>query len=416
MKTKTDREMLIVIFLELFLILSFSPANLYSVGEAFGNERNIDFVFQIAKGVRNFVFDESTLVSAKTNQLTGSVKNNPTDFFKPGGDFFSSVLDDFSGGGVSTCTLSKDGKVCQEYTKKDCENACAGECLDGERSELPEGSACEVGLCFDESEGICQPRSTRDSCEELGGELIGEQDNEVRCEIGCCILGDQSLFVTETRCRLVSNNLGLVFGDSEGGNYFDGTIQDELFCLAQTELNSEKKGACVLEREDSNGCVFVSGGECSSITGNMDSFYPDMLCSNPDLETECLKQNSTACSEGKDEVYWFDSCGNRENIFEGDDESGRENSWNGGLIKPKEESCKIKIGSNSIGNQEDCGNCNRFLGSVCGPEDENQELDDTPDGGFVCRDLGCYDEQNVRRENGESWCEYQSKVGNSDLG
>jgi hypothetical protein len=412
MRNKIEFGMLVVLVLEIFLLVSFVPANSYSLGEYFGEDRTEGVLLGLYKSLRGFVFDEDTLVSARSNPLTGAFQNNPTEFFKPGGDFMSGVLDEFSGGGVSTCVVSKDGKICQEYTNAECEGLCEGECLEGERSELAPGSDCELGVCFDPEEGTCGPRSTRKACEDFGGEFIDEEENDPRCERGCCILGDQSIFVTETRCRNVARGLGLIFGDSEGGNYFDGTIQNELVCLAQAELNSEKKGACVFVNEDyENECLFVSGGECSSITGSMDNFYPDRLCSNPDLGTVCVKQNVTGCVDEKDEVYWFDSCGNRENIFEGDSTRNREDSWNEGMIKSKNESCNIKSGGNSVGNQDDCGNCNRFLGSVCGEESEGQELDDTPDSGFVCRDLGCFEEDGTRRENGESWCEYQGKVG-----
>ncbi|RMD66200.1 hypothetical protein D6817_04595, partial [Candidatus Pacearchaeota archaeon] len=89
----------------------------------------------------------------------------------------------------------------------------------------------------------------------------------------------------------------------------------------------------------------------------------------------------------------------------------KKSAWNNGEIKPKEQSCELGTPDNPLANQATCGNCNRFVSSICGEETQGQELDDDPDSGVVCRDIGCVDASGKRRENGESWCAYQTQIG-----
>ena len=78
---------------------------------------------------------------------------------------------------------------------------------------------------------------------------------------------------------------------------------------------------------------------------------------------------------------------------------------NGKVLK-KEESCGA--GSGNIGSKI-CGNCDRFLGSMCS---ETSVLGKKIDGGgFICKDLSCVDEAGKKRKNGESWCVYDGAIG-----
>ena len=75
--------------------------------------------------------------------------------------------------------------------------------------------------------------------------------------------------------------------------------------------------------------------DCLKLTNNIRNFYPNYLCSNPALNTSCIKQFTTGCIDGISEVFWMDSCGNRENIYD----ANKDRSWNSGLILQKNESC-----------------------------------------------------------------------------
>ncbi len=316
-------------------------------------------------------------------------------------------------GGVSVCTKTKDNKLCQTYSKKDCEEVCAGRCvqissLDSSRAYAwPE--ECKLGICLDEEAGACEPQSPWEKCVNDGGEWLGPESNDARCRKGCCFLGDQGKFVTEQQCRADSAALGMDFGTDEAK--FDGQITNELECLALAEVNADEKGACTFSSAETEKkeCLFVTYGECNSRGGE---FHADKLCSHPELNTICEKQKSTVCDEELNAIYWYDSCGNRENIF---DSSKEDDGWNNGEVLSKSESCSVARGNNRMANQETCGNCFYPAGTKCLAEISDQELNDAPDGNVVCRDLACVDSTGERRENGESWCAYQGKVGNTDL-
>jgi len=328
-----------------------------------------------------------------------------------GGDFMQNLLD--TTGGPKICPETKNNEICQPMLGKDCDDSCDVECLDGTFEDLPSDSECKLATCYDEDEGTCEPRSTKEKCEDDGGKVLDDQNaNSPECAKNCCLAGDQAFFATERQCAKFAETHGLEIGVGVSFN----SVESELECLASS--STQKEGACVFSAagEEKKSCRFTTAENC--LADNTGDFYEGTLCSNADLNTNCEKQNSTSCVEGLDGVYWFDSCGNKENIFEGDSNAARERSWNNGLAKKIEDSCSIGTSDEPVRNQKNCGNCNRLRGSICAEEKENQELNDSPDSGFVCIDMGCVDAQGERREHGESWCAYQSQIGlaGPDLG
>lgn len=188
---------------------------------------------------------------------------------------------------------------------------------------------------------------------------------------------------------------------------FDETVLSEQECIAKSR--SEEKGCCV----SGNECKFSSRASCSSsslvLSGNStgEGFYPGMLCSNDKLNCDCAKQQKTGCVPGFDEVFWFDSCGNMENIYSSDKVA----SYNNGYVLPKDDSCNLKSP-----NDPSCGNCDYSSGTICGaaPKDVNVKF-----GNFVCRDVNCDDvfkdfvspNSGAPKKNGESWCIYDTFPG-----
>ena len=253
------------------------------------------------------------------------------------------------------------------------------------------------GCCFDKNEGLCTPNSIKTQCEaQQDGQWFSSASCEVnQCEVGCCVLGQEAQVTTERRCEKLEELHGVP-------GKFDSSVKDELECVGLADSQSE--GACVIADSEGgeNTCKFGTKTECQSIGGE---FYENYLCSNPDLNTNCEAQKSTNCVEGKDEIYWFDSCGNRENIYD----SNEDNSWNDGKVLAKEDSCGA--GNNNIKSQG-CGNCDYSEGSLCGTYRAGQDKKRS-DGDYVCRNLNCKDKLKTRK-NGESWCVYDGKVGNGN--
>ena len=262
----------------------------------------------------------------------------------------------------------------------------ADACIDSPLPTKCENVAeCKLGCCVDPIEGTCSPNSPKSKCLELEGNWEDEEGCAIsECQKGCCVLGGETKFATEKTCERYS----LLYGyDFDFRN-----INSEIECLLLS--SNVTQGACVF---NNNMCLFETEAECVSQSG---IFSKDSLCSNPELNTSCEKQTSIGCLEGKDEIYWFDSCGNQENIYSSD----KDFSWNNGKVLGKYQSCSP---DSSNSNSLDCGNCNIALGSKC----SNSSNQNVKDGDFICQDLSCVDEKGNTRKNGESWCVYDSFIG-----
>ena len=313
----------------------------------------------------NFIWNEKTLVSAQTISYLQN--------------------------GVWTCPITKNGSVCEEIVASRCNSQCNTTCLPTARNLADE---CRLGTCYDSKEGSCALQSPKKVCQNNEGMWYDSPFGDIpQCKLGCCILGGQAGLKTELQCSRESALLGV-------NKLFRTDIRDELSCISLSKNNVE--GACIygIDENGRNQCKFATQNECINMRGN---FREGMLCSNPVLNTSCEKQKTTACVEGKDEVYWIDSCGNKENIYS----ASKGQSWTGGFVQSKNSSCILSGGTNLLKNAKTCGNCNYLLGSVCGKAKSGE----VSIGDFVCKDLNCIDENGNKRQNGESWCSYQGSVG-----
>ncbi|MAG10994.1 hypothetical protein CMI44_01645 [Candidatus Pacearchaeota archaeon] len=288
----------------------------------------------------------------------------------------------------SCCPKTNDGAICQNVLS-DYDN-CAKAL---QQTKCETSVDCKIGCCVDEKEGLCTTKSPKGKCEDDLGVWQGDENcNIFECQKGCCVLGDEIQFVTDKRCE----QLSLVFGFEK--DFRD--LETEYECLALAAVQSQ--GACVFENKV---CKFTTESGCGRLGGD---FSENSLCSKKSLDTTCEKQNSTGCLERKAEIYWFDSCGNKENIYSSDKDA----SWNEGEVLRKEDSCGA---SSSNADSQDCGNCNYFLGSRCAETNILANLKITggsiKDGDFICENLNCVDSEGRERVNGESWCVYDSFIG-----
>ncbi|MBU3907069.1 MAG: hypothetical protein KKA64_02345, partial [Nanoarchaeota archaeon] len=281
------------------------------------------------------------------------------------------------------CSKTKAGAICQDTSSSTCSEECAETCIPSKCDKVAE---CKSGCCIDDKEGLCTTKSTQKKCVDEGGIWKNNENCLVpECQKGCCVLGGDVEFATEKRCGLLANIHG-----------FEKDFRDlgtEIECLALKE--TQEWGACI----NGGSCVFNSEIDCANIGGK---FSKNKLCSNPGLNAGCEKQKSVGCIEGKDEIYWFDSCGNRENIYSSD----KDKSWNNGEVLKKQDACNS---DDANINSETCGNCNNFLGSKCSASELGGKK--AKDGNFICKSLNCVDEQGDKRNNGESWCVYDGFIG-----
>ncbi|MEK6918965.1 MAG: hypothetical protein AABW73_02905 [Nanoarchaeota archaeon] len=293
--------------------------------------------------------------------------------------------------GLSCCTKMSNGAICQEGVAQGNEASCPSGWIPSRCNQVAE---CKIGCCVDSNSGICSPQSPKSSCEAEGGAWNNNQICNVdSCKKNCCVVGDKSYYVTEQECQVLSNDRGIQ------KKYV--SVDNENSCLLLGGL--QKKGACTYEQGVVDGeklCKFGTKEECNKIKG---VFSENLLCSNPLLNTTCKKLSKTSCVESLDGVYWFDSCGNRENIWEGNSQAQKDSAYNNGLVKTQANSCTYSS-SNS-----QCGNCDRFSGSKCSVN---------TDGKAMCQSLNCAAAPasvgTKSRINGETWCVYESKLGSGD--
>ncbi len=294
---------------------------------------------------------------------------------------FQSTLNSIT---LSCCAKMSNGAICQEGIAQGNEGQCETGWIPTKCNEVSE---CQIGCCTDTKSGVCSPQAPRAACETNGGSFSeGSMCTISQCQKNCCMVGNNAYYVTEKECEKLSKERGFE------KKYV--SVESENACILLTGM--QKKGACTYDQGDERLCKFSNKEECTKING---AFSENFLCSNPTLGTTCKKQTKTSCAEGLDEVYWIDSCGNKENIYEGNTEGQKTSSWNNGIVKAKQESCNPQTSG--------CGNCDRFSGSKCAINTQTKEP--------FCKSLNCANAPDTvgasNRKNGESWCVYESKTG-----
>ena len=343
-------------------------------------------------------FDEVGFVSAEEEGVEEGVEEEVSVV-----DDFSDWLGDISGSeltvnsswnsypistsavGMGCCFVNIDGQPCGVSAPEN----CISDSPFAEGRLCAETSFCGKGCCYDDASGVYDKNVLEVSCE---ADWIADPNcNLPRANLGCCILGSDTIFETEGQCGVDSSARGF---SSDGVVDWNRDV-GEVECLLLSETQEE--GACVFV---GGGCKFESEAECLSNGGD---FYADTLCTSDSLDTNCEPTRQTRCVNGEDEVFFVDTCGNLANVYDSarvDDES----YWN--EIVPYEDLCGADEGN---GGSDDCGNCNRFLGGACTSAGDG----DAEIGGFYCEDLGCKF-KGKEYESGESWCIYDGAIGDGD--
>ena len=307
------------------------------------------------------------------------------------------------------CEKTTDGKFCQNAPESQCDSS-----FKKSPTACESTSYCKPGCCFNEVDGICMEGTPQKVCQDNNGIWGNDvQCNIPQCNLGCCIMGDQGAFVTLTRCKQLSGFYGLKTD-------FRRTITDEATCIATAQ--QADKGACVTEDATAGvkKCVFTTRAQCS--VGNLGGeanitltnttqvqnntqapvgFYKDTLCSAPELGSICGRSTKTVTIDGKDEVYFTDTCGNIANIYDASRFSDNQ-YWK--KVFKKSESCGY--GSSNAGSTT-CGNCDYFRGSIAKKASRSTGFPSYGD--YICVDLSC---KTAGKQHGESWCVSDSPNGN----
>lgn len=294
------------------------------------------------------------------------------------------------------CERDTSGNWCQYTDESNCDSSYLSA-----SASCGETSFCQVGCCYSSADGSCYKNTPQATCAAQSGFTWSDSSDCAidQCSKGCCVIGDQAFFVTEVKCKSVGSAY------AEAAVSFDKTVATESACL--DSVKNLDFGCCV---SADNSAVFETRGECSSaattvgVNFTIEGFHEGMLCSNDLLSSGCAKQKYTGCYQGK--VYWYDSCGNRENIYSSDTRA----SYNSGYTLSDTASC-----TTSGAYDPNCGNCDYSLGETCGADDKGV----MNTGDYTCVDLNCDStyqndaspQSGSSKKNGESWCIYDQKVG-----
>ncbi|MDD5133699.1 MAG: hypothetical protein PHD81_00955 [Candidatus Nanoarchaeia archaeon] len=279
--------------------------------------------------------------------------------------FISLFLISFVNAAQVCCEKTTDNKFCQYVD----ESQCAADSKKAQ-TNCVFTSFCTPGCCFDLSDGRCYANSPQASCLSRGEDasFAGDQNCDVaQCNMGCCIIGQQASFITQTRCKKETANypdLQMVFKED---------VKDEASCLALSR--SKEKGCCV---QSSESCIYTTRDNCpvQTATNKGDAgFFKNTYCSDAKVVCDCssgLKSGKKGCLGESDDVYYIDSCGNPEGVAE---------------------------------------HCDYTEGTTCGFDKETNN--------YKCLDLKCKTDYEIfdaagktllakgaEVQNGESWCEF----------
>ena len=306
------------------------------------------------------------------------------------------------------CEKTIDGLWCQNQPREQCDESISvtGEKYKVQPTSCESTAYCKKGCCFDSQEGTCLENTAQKNCEIKGGVWADDAECDIpQCSYGCCLIGNQAAFVTQTRCKRLASIYGLETN-------FRQDIKNEIQCIASA--TSYEKGACVFEREFQKTCELLTQKECQEMdsSGVDTEFHKGYLCSAEELGTICGPSEQTTCVEGRDEIFYLDTCGNLANVYDATKMNDK-TYWS--KIVEEESLCKLNLDTNS----KYCGNCDYFLGSTC----KAAEKQDNPVyGDNICKDLSCeYDtnrngkiDSDEHYSHGETWCATNAEKGNEN--
>ena len=312
--------------------------------------------------------------------------------------------------GVFLMSFSSAVSVCCEKTKSGvpggwCQFTDESNCDPAHKissTSCESTSYCKLGTCINSNEGTCM-RTAEIICTNNGGFFDSRQKEDIpQCREGCCILGEEVAFITQTRCQKFSSIYGYTTN-------FRGDITNEFECLASASPSA--RGACAYGEAFSRKCEMTTKKECREMQANSAftnvEFHEGYLCSAPVLNTICGKKGGTTC--GKDgKVYFLDTCGNLANVYDASMLES-DNYWT------RIQSPSTQCTTTSAKGSSSCGNCEYHAGSTCKPVRSGEFV---TYGNYICRNLDCKDYRNSQEgfsgakypEHGEAWCAASSGV------
>ncbi len=330
---------------------------------------------------------------------------------------------------LGCCYSSSDGSCNKNTPKALCNSKKDASYIESPNCDI---AACQKGCCLIGEEAFFV---TQTQCKQYGSQFPNMKVNfdssastEKACleksrsqEIGCCVTEEACSFTTRDACATTNENIEsptqptTATGTTQAETPVSGTAsQSEAQTTPATQAESQEQQEIEQPAIPTTGSInidVITGYQTQEtpesakpvFIGNK-GFYKNTLCSNDKLQCGCAKQHHTECYQGR--VYWYDSCGNRENIYD----ANKAKSYNKGFVLPIASSCKAKV------NDLSCGNCDYSQGTLCG----QAPLKIKPKyGDLACIGLNCDSTYNDQispnaggdKKHGESWCVYDKYPG-----
>ncbi|MFH0936652.1 MAG: hypothetical protein V1815_03175, partial [Candidatus Woesearchaeota archaeon] len=277
---------------------------------------------------------------------------------------FGDAIKEVSATQQACCEKTKDGAFCLYTDESNCDTN-----YNKAYTSCDQTSYCQKVCCIDNQLGHCYKNTALASCRSNSNtvsNIDASCENVAQCSKGCCVLGNQCFLSTKKECDFQASP----YPSLNNTNYFKEEISDEFKCL--NECTKYDEGCCI---NNDGTCTFTTREQCptssESISNNL-GFHKNILCSSPNLNCGCKAHDHKACIPGQEYVYWFDSCGNKEEIAQ--DCSYEQDTY-----------CGV------VNNEATCKNIN-CLNTFQDPR--------TPSSMDI-----------TSRKNGESWCMYESGTG-----
>ncbi|MFH1326726.1 MAG: hypothetical protein ABIH59_01200 [archaeon] len=243
---------------------------------------------------QSYTIHESDVIAEKVK--IDSQKNPLENVLNKGLRFLISFLSIKQIGTVSAAEVCCEKVQGEGWCEEADENVC-DRIYNVSGTECSLTTFCKPGYCFDPEYGICSAGSPREKCIREGGEWTLNFNAE-KCLKGCCYLGPNTRFVESGRCELLSAYQGIDMS-------FDNSVSER-----ECRFLSEDMGACI---KQGGSCEYVSEIACEE--NYHGDFNNGIYCSDPSLDTNCVYHGGgRECVDGSKDIYWFDSCGNREDI------------------------------------------------------------------------------------------------------
>lgn len=321
------------------------------------------------------------------------------------------------------CEQTTSGAYCQNVNS---ESQCAtgtssitGQSLRDIAASCDQTSFCKPGTCVIQQQGICMSNTPEIVCTGDYGQWYDQPKSDVpQCKLGCCLIGSQSAFVTQTACKVMSVTYSL-------NTTFQPNINDELTCLSTANPGTD--GACVYTQNYVTTCQRTTREQCQSMQKSSSfsnvEFHPGYLCSAEELGTNCAATANTRCSNG--DVYFVDSCSNLANIYDASKiiTPGATGTNSQDTSSPLYYWTKIQnptCGDGTNKNSATCGKCNYIQGSMCEQKKATDKVTGgTLTGNYFCKSLDCesytgsYPSSitgSPYPRHGESWCVTDSQT------